>query len=87
MRDLLLEIAGLQDGGVLDGFELSVISRVHQQMTDSIREVYRPRSSLEAQLEHEKARKDLESQGITIPAWTEDDTAFVVERWERWRDR
>lgn len=84
VRDLLMEVAKLY-GGKLDGFELSVISSVYRHLHEEVREVYRPRSPLDAQLGYEKARKELEAQGIRTPAWTEDDTAFIADRWERWR--
>ncbi len=85
VRDLLMRIAALYSGE-LDGFEFSVISSVYRHLHEEVREVYRPRSPLEAQLEHEKARRELEAQGIKTPAWTDADTAFVAERWERWRE-
>lgn len=87
-RDVLLQLGALLDGE-FDGFAYSVIDEVHRQMADSVRAGggYRPHSLLEAQLEYEKARKDLEAQGITTPACTEDDDAFVLDRWGRWRDR
>lgn len=84
IRDLLLHVGALQDGD-LHGWELAVISSVYQHLHDEVREVYRPRSPLEAQLEHERAMKDLQAMGIRSAPWTDSDTAFVAERWERWQ--
>lgn len=84
VRDLLLHFGALL-GGDLTGLELAVISSVCRHLHDEVREAYRPRSPLEAQLECQRATKDLQAMGIRSARWTDSDTAFVAERWERWQ--
>lgn len=82
-RDIAVRVGEHLDGK-LEAFDLIVMQRVSFALRDIIEDVYRPRSPLEAQLEYDRARKDLLELGIDTPEWVAAEDPEILERWARW---
>lgn len=54
-------------------------------LVEAVKDVYRPRSPLEAQLEYDRARKEQATQGVDWPEWTAADDPKITERWQAWQ--
>lgn len=82
-RDLLRHLGDLLDSE-LSALDLIVVHRAYDVTLEAVREVYEPQSPLAAQLEHDRARKDLAMQGIDVPPWVAAEDPVVLERWAEW---
>lgn len=80
-----VQLGALLDTG-LPALDLIIVQRAYGEMYKAIEEVYRPRSPLEAQLEYDRARKDMVKLGIESPDWVAAEDPEVLKRWANWID-
>ena len=86
-RDLLIRLGELQDGD-LDALDLIVIQQAYRHAMTSVKETYRPRSPLEAQLEYDRMRNQARDElGVEVRPWVAAEDPVILDRWNRWNSR